>query len=287
MTDVTVTPGSAWVSTNLTASRVKAIVSANADTIVDVGNAAASATVKVCKFSLSPALQGASYSFTVNGAPVQAKAGTKLTDVQCSQTVSTFPGTRLRVQENVPANETVAQVWFNGTANANKIANTAGLAKATAAAGANVFYFEDEPIGPPQTGYLEICKDHGDVFVLHMTDPFVFTVTDKTNVPFQVSVNVDQCSGPIKVAAGNVTVEETQGTQTKVTKISTFPDANALGANNLTNGTATVVVPVSDTSTGEVQLHFENSTLAATVKICKYLTTGSDALSGKTFTFTW
>ena len=41
--------------------------------------------------------------------------------------------------------------------------------------------------------------------------------------------------------------------------VTTIP-ASALGLVNLTNGTAVIVVPVSQTSNGEVQVHFLNTT---------------------------
>ena len=58
------------------------------------------------------------------------------------------------------------------------------------------------------------------------------------------------------------------------------PDPNALGPSNLTNGTATAVVPVSSDTSGEVQVHFVNSTITATLKICKYLNAGSERARG-------
>ena len=145
--------------------------------------------------------------------------------------------------------------------------------------------YENEPVGPPQTGYVEVCKDAGDDYVEYTTTPFQFTVTDKTNVAIPVSVLVNQCSGPIKVAAGNVAIAETPTDGTYVSSIFAAPDPNALGPTNLTNGTTTAVVPVSSDSSGEVQVHFVNSTVTATLKVCKYLTPGSDALAGQQFTF--
>ena len=90
------------------------------------------------------------------------------------------------MQETVPTGETVACTTFNGAS----VANTAGLVKVTAATGANIVTFENEPVGPPQTGYVEVCKDAGDEYVADTTTPFQFTVTDKTNVAIPVSVLV-------------------------------------------------------------------------------------------------
>ena len=134
-----------------------------------------------------------------------ATAGKNAANAGCSAALSTQPGTRIRVQESIPTNETIASTTFNGAS----VANTAGLVKVTAATGANIVTFENEPVGPPQTGYVEVCKDPGDDYVDDTTTPFQFTVTDKTNVAIPVSVLVNQCSGPIKVAAGNVAIAET------------------------------------------------------------------------------
>ena len=210
-----------------------------------------------------------------------ATAGKNAANAGCSTALSTQPGTKLKIQESVPSNETVASTTFNGAS----VSNTAGLVKVTATTGANIVTYENEPVGPPQTGYVEVCKDPGDDYVNDTATPFQFTVTDKTNVAIPVSVLVNQCSGPIKVAAGNVAIAETPTATTFVSSIFAAPDPNALGPTNLTNGTTTAVVPVSSDSSGEVQVHFVNTTITATLKVCKYLTAGSDALAGKTFTF--
>ena len=182
----------------------------------------------------------------------------------------------------MPSGETVAEHDVQ-----RRVASpsTAGLVKVTAAAGANIVTFENEPVGPPQTGYIEVCKDAGDDYVAHTTTPFTFTITDRTNVAVTVNVLAGQCSGPIQVAAGNVNVAETQDGTTFVSSIWTAPDPSTLGPTNLSNGTATVVVPVSADTSGEVQVHFENTTVTATLKVCKVLTAGSDALAGQPFSF--
>ena len=38
--------------------------------------------------------------------------------------------------------------------------------------------------------------------------PFTFTITDRTNASVDATILPGQCTGPIKVAAGNVTVAE-------------------------------------------------------------------------------
>ena len=145
-------------------------------------------------------------------------------------------------------------------------------------------WFDNEPVGPPQTGYIEVCKDAGDEFISRDRSVHVHDHRQRRAHRHE-DILAGQCSGPIKVAAGNVNVAEDRRTaNTFVSSIWTIP-TNALGPNNLTNGTATVVVPVSCDTSGEVQLHFENSTLTGTLKICKYLTASSGALAGQEFYF--
>ena len=161
MSGSSVIPSGNWVSENDRAGKLKVAVVANAETQATLVNSPAGATVKVCKWSASPALQGAQYSFTINGQTVTAVAGKNAANAGCSNALATLPGTKLKIQESVPSGETVASTTFNGAS----VSNTAGLVKVTAATGANIVTFENEPVGPPQTGYVEICKDGGDEFV--------------------------------------------------------------------------------------------------------------------------
>ena len=68
-----------------------------------------------------------------------------------------------------------------------------------------------------------------------------------------------------------------------MTQIWTAPNPNALGPSNLSNGTAIVVVPVSSSPSGEVQVHFVNEALEAQLKVCIVLTDPS--LAGTPFEF--
>jgi hypothetical protein len=281
MSGDSVVPSSAWVSDNTKRGTLKVTVVANAETQATFVNSPAGATVKVCKWSASTQLQGAQYSFNVNGQTVTATAGKNAAGAGCSTALATLPGTRLKIQESIPANEQVTGVTFNGAT----VSATNGLVRVTATTGANVVVFENEPVGPPQTGYIEICKDSDGDPYLSGSDSFEFTITDHAGLTDTEHVFVGQCSGPIKVAAGNVNVAETPTGGTSVKSITTLPNANALGPINLTNGTATVVVPVSSDPSGEVQVHYVNKTVTATLKVCKVLTSTSGALAGKTFGF--
>ena len=272
-----VVPSGNWVSENDRAGKLKVTVVANAETQATLVNSPAWATIKVCKWSASPALQGAQFSFTVNGQTVTATAGKNAANAGCSAALTTQPGTRIKVQESVPSNETVASTTFNGAS----VANTAGLVKVTATTGANIVTFENEPVGPAadrlcrglQGRRRRVRRRHVDAVPVHRHRQ------DQCRDPGQRAR--DQCSGPIKVAAGNVAIAETPTDGTYVSSIFAAPDPNALGPTNLTNGTTTAVVPVSADSSGEVQVHFVNSTVTATLKVCKYLTASSGALAGQ------
>ena len=285
MTADSVVPSANWVSDNVKVGKVKINVVSGQETQVTVTNAPALATIKVCKWSSSPALQGAQYSFTIGSSPVTAVAGKNQANAGCSTALPTQPGTKIKITEAVPSGETVASTAVS--ANTTLKSWTGGVVNVVTGVGANVVYYEDEPVGPPQTGYLEICKDAGDAFI-STTVPFNFTITDHAGFTTSVPVLAGQCSGPIQVAAGNVSVVEAPTAGTQVTSITLGPlnNGGTLGPTNINNGTATVVVPVSSDTSVEAQVLYTNSTLLTTIKVCKYLAAGSDALAGKTFTFT-
>ena len=144
MSGSSVVPSSNWVSENDRTGKLKVAVVANAETQATIVNSPSSATIKVCKWSASSALQGAQFSFTVNGQTVTATAGKNAANAGCSHALTTQPGTMLKIQESIPANETVASTTFNGAS----VSNTAGLVKVTATTGANIVTFENEPVGP-------------------------------------------------------------------------------------------------------------------------------------------
>src|SRR5579871_4926381 len=103
-----VVPSANWLSDNVKAGKIKVTVVAGQETQITVVNAPAAATVKVCKWSASPALQGAQYSFTVGNTPVTAVAGKSQALAGCSTAVPTQPGTKVKITEAVPSGETVA-----------------------------------------------------------------------------------------------------------------------------------------------------------------------------------
>jgi len=279
-----VVPDANWISDNFRTGTVKVDVQSGAETQVSINNAAAAATLKVCKWSASGQLQGSSYTFTVGSSHLSAVAGASADAPGCSNAIPVQIGSKLKVTEAVPANE-VASVVVGGIVTAFN--GSTATVKTTA--GANVVLFEDEPVGPPQNGYVELCKDAYDDFVNGSYHFDVYQgagVTTGTPVA-SADVLVGQCTIPILVPAGPVTVVEAQNKSTQLYGVWTDP-SGALGVVNLDNQTAVVVVPVApsplDTSQ-EVQVHFINKTLTATLKVCKLLPAGSEALAGSTFKF--
>ena len=255
-------------------------VTADTETQVTFTNAQAAATLKVCKWSGSGAIQGNSFTFNVGGTIVTAVAGPDAADAGCSSPVNVQPGSKITVTETVPAGETVASIVPTAS-NLKLNSSTGGVAHVTVGSGANVLVYENEPLGPPQTGYIEVCKDAFDTFT---TGNFTFTIQDSAGFKDTEIVAVGQCTGPIQVAAGNVTVSETLTASTYLHDVWTLPATN-LGPYNLTNGTATVVVVPSQSVNQETQVHFDNATTLASLKVCKVLTSTSSALAGSTFTF--
>jgi hypothetical protein len=274
--------GGALLSENDALGKVKVTVSAGNETQVSITNDQAGSTVKVCKFSSASAFQGKQYSYTVGGVGVQATAGATKATAGCSGAVSFLPGSRITITESVPANQTVKPV--SATSQTTIRNQNGGVVKITVGAGANIVWFDNEPVGPPQNGLLEVCKDAGDGFV-PSNKAVAFTITDSTGASDTENVLPGQCSGAVTVAAGNVNVAEAIPDGEYVSDIFLGQNsAGQLGPVNLNNGTAVVVVPVA--SAGDTQVHFKNSTFLTTLKVCKYLTASSGGLDGTRFNFT-
>jgi hypothetical protein len=263
---------------------------ADSDVTVTYVNAQAASTLKICKWSSAAALQNQQYSFTVGNQTVTAVSGSSPGTGTCSALISEQIGSKVKITEQVPPKETVASIAYSPSS----IGSTASGASTTVkiAAGLNIVTYEDEPVGPPQTGFIEICKDAYDSYV---NGTFHFEITDTSGNNLDVhgsgknattgeDVLVGQCSGPIQVPAGTVVVTESPNSQTLLQSVWANP-AGDLGLVNPTNQTANVVVPVAADSTGEVQVHFVNQTQTSTLKICKYLAGGND-LAGDTFNYT-
>ena len=280
---IQVVPNAYLVSTNTGQGSVKVKVVKNDETQVTFTDTPAMAVLKVCKFSSTPALQGNQFTFTVGQTQqLTATAGASQATAGCSGTVTIQPGSIINVAEAVPAGEQVVSITAAQNASVQNLGG--GVGRVTIGPGVNVLYFDNEPVGPAQNGYIEICKDAGDQFV---SGTFTFSLTDRNGKTTTVPVLAGQCSNVIKVPAGVVTVDESPTSGTEVTSITARP-SSALGTTNFVNGTAIVNVPVSDSPTNQVEVHFTNSTLVTQVKVCKLLGPNSGGLAdpNQPFSFT-
>ena len=234
--------------------------------------------LKVCKVSATPSFQGRLFSFAFNAGPAfSIEAGAPGSPI-CSLPVSYPIGTRVLVQELAMPNVIVSSIDVSdargtGTDLANRETT------AIIGSGTTLVTFDNEPAPLQQNGYVEICKDAAGPDV---TGLFAFTITTNTTTQ-TASAYAGQCTGPIQVPAGNVTIEEAPRNGIQLTSVSSLP-ADRLFSANLINRTATVEVPVGDVAT-ETQVHFLNAAVMGQLKVCKALAPGSDVLDGQTFDF--
>ncbi len=237
--------------------------------------------LKVCKAAAtnSPGLVGQSFSFSENGkAPFSVAAGT-VAAPNCGPVTKFKLGTVVNVAELATAGTFVSGITVSDGRGSN--ANTAaGTVTATIGAGVTVVTYTNavNPVG--QLGYVEVCKSAADEYV---TGSFDFTITGSAGFTASRSVLVDQCTEPIAVPAGQVTVSEAARFPYATTAIDVGP-AGRLVSKNLANRATTVTVPVGDSST-ETLVTFTNATLTGQLKICKTLAPNSGALAGKSFRF--
>ncbi len=234
--------------------------------------------LKICKTSATPAFQGRLFSFAINAGPAfSIEAGTPSAPV-CSLPVSFPIGTRVLVQELQTPNVLVSSITVSDGRGTGADVDNRNVT-ATVGAGTTLVTFDNEPVPIPQTGYLEVCKD---VTSADVTGQFDFTVT-APGFSQVASAYAGQCTGPIAVPGGNVSITEAARQGIQLTSVSTLP-ADRLFSANLINRVATVEVPVGDVST-ETQVHFVNTAVLGQLKVCKALAAGSDVLSGQTFQF--
>jgi len=261
------------------------------ETMVTFTNVPAGGTtgdLKVCKLTSAPIYVGRSFSFRVNGGPLISTpandAGTDPSTWTCRILGTYQVGSIVTVQEAIPAGAEVDFIDTDPGSNLVDFNTDAGTAQVKVTGPATVVLFDNEPIPPPQAGYIEICKDAfgGDPFV---TGQFDFTVTPADGNSFDVSTFPGQCTAPLQVAAGIASV--TEHPRTNITLLDAYPiPMDRYVDSNLVNGTIQVEIPVSSSANDETQVHFVNSRNRSTVKVCKDLGPNSSALVGQTFTFT-
>ena len=97
--------------------------------------------------------------------------------------------------------------------------------------GTTIVLFDDEPIPPTGTGFLEICKNPPGFQDPAVTGSWHFTITDQNGDPVGpvggVDVITNQCSFPLQVPAGILTVTETARAGFQLTSVFTDADGRA------------------------------------------------------------
>ena len=296
---VQVRPSSRLISSNLVARQVVVNVVAGStaatETRVTYVNQPAGGTkgdLKICKLTETPAFYGRQFSFTVNGGPaISTEANPAFDDPahwSCRLAGTFTVGSKLRVQELVPAGAEVAWIDSDPAACLDDFDTNEGWADVTIGAGACVVLFDNEAPAPEGTGWIEICKDRAKLGYYDLDwdvqGEFDFEVLDAAGDLYELTVLAGQCSAPIQIAAGIASVTELARAGYTLVDVYTIPEDRLLG-HNLINQTAEVEIPVSDSPNDETQVHFVNKTQRAQLKLCKALGPGSSALVGKPFLF--
>jgi hypothetical protein len=236
--------------------------------------------LKVCKVAGDPSLLGAGFSFTENNGPAFTVAAGTSAAPNCSNTTEYPVGTHVDIAELPTTNTFVSDITVSDNRGSN-VSTSSGTVTATIGAGTTTVTYTNKVPPVPQTGYIEVCKLPGDSFV---NGNFTFHITGLGGFTDTESVLTGQCTGPIKVPAGNVNVAETIRFPFLVQSFTTVPSDRLVTSNN-TNGTATVSVPVSSSSANETLVNVVNVTQLGLVKVCKTLDANATALAGSTFTF--
>ncbi len=236
--------------------------------------------LKVCKAAdpTATSLLGDLFSFTENGGPAFSVATGTVAAPVCGPLTKYAKDTAVDIAELATAMTHVSAITVSDGRGSN-VDLELGTVTAKVGPGVTVVTFTNAINPIPQIGYITLCK--------HAQGPFVqgnfrFTITAPK---FQVrqTVQVGQCTPAIEVPAGPVDIAESASAHYDVSSISAVP-ASRLVAKNKVNGTATVSVPVGDSSTA-TQINFMNRALTGEVKVCKTLSANSGELQGTNFTF--
>jgi hypothetical protein len=160
----------------------------------------------------------------------------------------------------------------------------------------------------PGTGWIQVCKQSAAA-PNAVVGSFTFAITDivggSAHSEGTVTVPVGNCSAPIRVVAGTVTVTEVGSSTTMHADGSIETGANTssdfqkfisatatgtgkAGATGSFDGkwTYTVTVPPSADQSGAVTVTFTDTLVTGTVEICKQTVTGSQLTGTWTYTVT-
>jgi len=253
-----------------------------------------SSTLKVCKLTQTPAFIGRNFSFSVgptlgNQGPLVSTPANDAFDDPANwscRILGTFQvDSVVFVKEQIPANVEVDFIDTDPGSNLVDFDTDQGWAQVKVAAGTTLVLFDDEPIPPSGTGFLEICKNPPGFQDPAVTGSWHYTVTDQDgNVVLTTDVLTNQCSTHLVVPAGILTVTETSRTGFQLASVFTVPTDALIGSNTI-NGTADVEVPTSSSTSDEVQVNFVNTAIRTQLKVCKALGPNSSVLVGQRFYF--
>jgi hypothetical protein len=260
------------------------------ETVVTYANVVPGAEIKVCKQAATDSdaqLYGKPFSFSINGGSAFTVTAGHFGQANCSSLFNYAAGTNVTVRELQPAaNVSVSEIDVLQPPSTNVVTNlSTRTVKLTVGSGVNIVTYTNQVDISAQKGWIEICKNGSDEFVLG--NSFTFNITDAAGLTYgPYTVLTGQCTGAIQVTAGPATVSETAQAPFYLSNVTTAPSNNFISQND-TNGTASVNVVAGDQST-ETAVFFNNDTEFGYIKVCKALdSANSNALAGTTFTFTW
>jgi hypothetical protein len=259
---------------------VKAGSTASTETLVTFTNAPIPAIgLKVCKQSPAPTLVGKFFSFSENGNAAFSVAAGNVGAPNCGPVTKYALGTVVNVAELATAGTHVSGISVSNGRGSN-VNTAAGTVDATIGAGVTIVTYTNDVNQITQKGFIEVCKYAADQFV---HGSFSFTITDANGLVLHESVLLNQCTAPLEVAVGNVSVSEAAQAPYYVSSINVFPSGRTV-TSNLTNRTITVKVVSGDSST-ETVVGYTNATTLGYFKVCKTITANSSALAGHRFYF--
>ena len=243
LTAVSTTPSELLVSSNLPAGQATVTVNAGGWNIVTFQNARvpipSTGFLQICKVAGAGIEAGTNFVFMVAGTPVTVPAGPP-PQGSCSAAFAHAAGPT-----------TITETLLSGTVLAAVTTLPRGLLLGSnlSAGAATVFvrnggqtivtFVDTIPGGPPDTGFLQICKVAGAGIVVGTN--FTFTVA---GTPVTVAAGPAPggfCSAPLLETAGPVVILETVPSGTALTDVTTLP-GGSLVSSNLAAGSATVTV---------------------------------------------
>jgi hypothetical protein len=150
-------------------------------------------------------------------------------------------GTIMAIKENIPAGDAVSNIVVTPATQIAVPPNlSAGTVSVKVGPGVTEVTYINKSL-KENIGYLEICKKADDVAgAPPLTGDFTFTISPVSVGP--IIVPVGNCSPPIEVPAGTVTIKETPRAGAHMVSCSAYPASRQVACNP-TAWTSTVTVP--------------------------------------------